>query len=38
MVEFKIDSNEKEGDDSDMELYKVNPRDFFIPTQVCELF
>ncbi|CAI9281614.1 unnamed protein product [Lactuca saligna] len=22
MVEFKIDSNEKEGDDSDMELYK----------------
>ncbi|KAL7596490.1 hypothetical protein Lser_V15G27853 [Lactuca serriola] len=33
MVEFKIDSNEKEGDDSDMELYKVNPRDFFIPTQ-----
>ncbi|KAL7599409.1 hypothetical protein Lser_V15G21286 [Lactuca serriola] len=33
MVEFKIDSNEKEGDDSDMEPYKVNPRDFFIPTQ-----
>lgn len=33
MVEFKIDSNEKEGDDSDMELYKVNPCYFFIPTQ-----
>lgn len=34
MVEFKIDSNEKEGDDSDMELYKVNPCYFFIPTQI----
>ncbi|CAI9290182.1 unnamed protein product [Lactuca saligna] len=34
MVEFKIDSNEKEGDDSNMELYKVNPCDFFIPTQI----
>ncbi|CAI9282087.1 unnamed protein product [Lactuca saligna] len=34
MVEFKIDSNEKEGDDSNMELYKVYSRDFFIPTQI----
>ncbi|KAI3792695.1 hypothetical protein L2E82_06583 [Cichorium intybus] len=32
MVEFKIDKDEKEGN-LETEHYKVNPRDFFIPTQ-----
>lgn len=34
MVEFKIERDEKTDGDSETEHYKVNPRDFFIPTQV----
>ncbi|MFS8003152.1 putative DNA-directed DNA polymerase [Helianthus anomalus] len=33
MVEFKIDRDENETDCSNTDHYKVNPRDFFIPTQ-----
>ncbi|KAM0046348.1 putative DNA-directed DNA polymerase [Helianthus debilis subsp. tardiflorus] len=33
MVEFKIDHDENETDGSNTDHYKVNPRDFFIPTQ-----
>ncbi|KAJ0770269.1 putative DNA-directed DNA polymerase [Helianthus annuus] len=33
MVEFKIDQDENETDGSNTDHYKVNPRDFFIPTQ-----
>ncbi|XP_076922423.1 helicase and polymerase-containing protein TEBICHI-like [Bidens hawaiensis] len=33
MVEFKINHDGKEASDSNTEHYKVNPRDFFIPTQ-----
>ncbi|KAL8244776.1 hypothetical protein R6Q59_011034 [Mikania micrantha] len=33
MVEFKINRDEKETGDSNTDHYKVNPRDFFIPTQ-----
>ncbi|KAF5797771.1 putative DNA-directed DNA polymerase [Helianthus annuus] len=33
MVEFKIDRDENETDGSNTDHYKVNPRDFFIPTQ-----
>ncbi|GJZ08398.1 helicase and polymerase-containing protein TEBICHI isoform X1 [Tanacetum coccineum] len=33
MVEFKMERDEKTDGDSETEHYKVNPRDFFIPTQ-----
>ncbi|KAI3822055.1 hypothetical protein L1987_09636 [Smallanthus sonchifolius] len=33
MVEFKINRDENEAGDSNTDHYKVNPRDFFIPTQ-----
>lgn len=33
MVEFKMNHNDKDEVDSDADYYKINPRDFFVPTQ-----
>lgn len=38
MVEFKINHDEKEAGDSNTDHYKVNPREFFISTQVSIYF
>lgn len=37
MVEFKMNTAEKVADESVADLYKVNARDVFIPTQVLNL-
>ncbi|KAI3747367.1 hypothetical protein L6452_09821 [Arctium lappa] len=37
VAEFKINRDENEDGDLDTDHYKVNPRDFFIPTQLLGL-
>lgn len=38
MVEFKINNNDKDDDESGSGHYKINARDFFVPTQVTMLY
>lgn len=36
MVEFKMNTAKEDGDESVTDHYKVNARDFFVPTQVLK--
>lgn len=34
MIDFKMNNNDKADGESDADHYKINARDFFVPTQV----